>query len=100
MGLGGRLRLSNNKALTFEYARQFNMYKNVLDKNGNIINYVPDLASVGIEFNTGGHVFQFYLGNTTSATNIEQLTKNTYKIDDGKFALGFRLNRSFYVGKK
>jgi hypothetical protein len=100
MGIGGKYTLSDNKALTFEYARQFNMYEDVISKNGSITNYSPDLLSLGLEFNTGGHVFQFYVGNTTAATNIEQLTRNTNFIKDGKFALGFRLNRSFFLGKK
>jgi hypothetical protein len=97
LGLGGKYQLSQNKALTFEYFRQLNMYEDVIDKNGNIVNYKPDLLAVGLEFNTGGHVFQFYVGNTTAASNIEQLTKNTNKV--GQIALGFRLNRAFYIGK-
>lgn len=100
IGMGGKYQLSTNKALTFEYSRQLNMYKDVLDKNGNIISYSPDLLSVGLEFNTGGHVFQFYIGNTTSASTIEQLSRNTNFIKDGKFALGFRLNRGFFIGSK
>lgn len=100
MGIGGKYKLTDNKSLTFEYARQFNMYENVIGKNGSITNYAPDLLALGLEFNTGGHVFQFYVGNTTAATNIEQLTRNTNFINDGKFALGFRLNRSFFLGKK
>jgi hypothetical protein len=100
MGLGGKYQIKDNMALTFEYARQFNMYEDVIDGNGNIINYEPNLMAVGLEFNTGGHVFQFYIGNTTSASNIEQLTKNTNFLKDGKFALGFRLNRAFFIGGK
>lgn len=100
IGLGGKYQLSTNKALTFEYVRQLNMYDDVIDKGGNIINYSPDLLAIGLEFNTGGHVFQFYLGNTTAASNIEQLSRNTNKIGDGQFALGFRLNRSFFLGGK
>jgi hypothetical protein len=100
LGLGGKYQLSKNKALTFEYARQLNMYEDVLDRNGNIINYEPNLLAVGIEFNTGGHIFQFFLGNATSSYNIEQLTKNTNFLKDGKFALGFRLNRGFFLGGK
>ena len=100
LGMGAKYQLSPNKALTFEYSHQFNMYENVITKTGNIVNYEPDLLSLGLEFNTGGHVFQFFVGNTTAATNIEQLTRNTNFIKDGKFALGFRLNRSFYLGKK
>ncbi len=100
LGLGGKYQISDNKALTFEYARQLNMHEKVLDKNGGIINYSPDLFSVGLEFNTGGHVFQFFVGNTTSASNIGQLSRNSSWIKDGQFALGFRLNRGFFIGKK
>jgi hypothetical protein len=100
MGLGGKYQLGKNKALTFEYAHQFNMYDNVISKTGAIINYYPNLVSLGMEFNTGGHIFQFYVGNTTAATNIDQLSRNVQLIKDGQFALGFRLNRSFFVGKE
>jgi hypothetical protein len=100
LGMGAKYQLSTNKALTFEYSHQFNMYENVITKTGNIVNYEPDLLALGLEFNTGGHVFQFFVGNTTAATNIEQLTRNTNFIKDGKFALGFRMNRSFFLGAK
>ncbi|MDP4262505.1 MAG: DUF5777 family beta-barrel protein [Bacteroidota bacterium] len=99
LGLGGRYKISSKKALTFEYARQLNMYKNLLDKNGNIYQYTPDLLAVGFEFDTGGHLFQFYVGNTISSTNIDQLARNTSKIRDGKFALGFTINRGFSLKK-
>ena len=100
IGLGGKYQLSTNKALTFEYTRQLNMYENVIDKNGNIINYCPNLLSVGIEFNTGGHIFQFFISNTTASSNIEQLSRNPNMVKDGQFSMGFRLNRAFFIGGK
>jgi hypothetical protein len=100
LGLAGKYQAKPNTALTMEYSRQLNMYEDVLDISGSISNYAPDLFAVGVEFNTGGHVFQFYIGNTTSASNIEQLSRNLNFIKDGKFAMGFRLNRSFYIGKE
>lgn len=100
LGIGAKYQISDNKALTFEYSRQFNMYENVMTKTGAVLNYQPDLLALGLEFNTGGHVFQFYIGNTTAASMIEQLSRNTNSISHGDFALGFRLNRSFFVGKK
>lgn len=100
LGLGSKYQWKQNTAFTFEYSRQLTMYNHVLDNSGAIANYSPDLMSVGIEFNTGGHVFQFYIGNTTDASNITQLSRNTLFLKDGKFAMGFRLNRSFYTGKQ
>lgn len=99
MGLGGKYKLTANKNITFEYARQFNMYENLLDKNGNIVNYKPDLLSVGMEFNTGGHLFQFYIGNTTNSSNIDQLARNSSKLDFNNLAFGFTINRSLSLKK-
>lgn len=100
LGLGGKYQLSKTKGITFEYARQLNMYDDVISKTGAIINYYPNLVSLVMEFNAGGHVFHFYIGNTTAATNIDQLSKNVQLIKDGQFALGFWLIRSFFVGKE
>lgn len=95
VGLGGKYKVSTHMNLTFEYTRQLNMYENLVTKNGAILNYSPDLLSAGIEINTGGHLFQFYIGSTTESSNIDQLTRNTSKIKDGNFAMGFTINRSF-----
>ncbi len=99
IGIGGKYKLTANKNITFEYARQLNMYENLLDKNGNIINYKPDLLSLGMEFNTGGHLFQFYIGNTTNSSNIDQLARNTSSLKFSNWALGFTINRSMSLKK-
>jgi len=99
IGLGGKYKLTANKNITFEYARQLNMYENLLDKNGNIINYKPDLLSLGMEFNTGGHLFQFYIGNTTNSSNIDQLARNSSSLKFSNWALGFTINRSMSLKK-
>ncbi len=98
LGLGGKYKLTSNKNITFEYSRQFNMYENLIDKNGNIYDYKPDLLSLGMEFNTGGHLFQFYIGNTTHSSNIDQLSRNTSKPFEN-LAFGFTINRSMSLSK-
>ncbi|MEP7268778.1 MAG: DUF5777 family beta-barrel protein [Saprospiraceae bacterium] len=70
----------------------YNYFVNPKDK--------PFISNEWFGFNTGGHAFQFYIGNTTDATNINQLSRNTNFIKDGQLALGLRLNRSFFVGKE
>lgn len=99
LGLGGKYKVKSNLNLTFEYARQFNMYENIITKNGTIINYNPDLLSAGIEINTGAHLFQFYIGSTTDASLIDQLSRNNSRIKDGNFAMGFTINRSLNLRK-
>ena len=98
LGLAGRYKISSNKGITFEYNRQFNMYENLLDKGGNIISYKPDLLSLGMEFGTGGHLFQFYVGNTTHSSNIDQLARNTSGLFEN-LAFGFTINRSLSLSK-
>ena len=99
MGFAAKYKMKPKMNLTIEYARQFNMYENIISKSGSILNYNPDLLSVGMEFNTGGHLFQFFIGNTTDASLIDQLARNTSSIKDGNFALGFRINRSMDMKK-
>jgi Membrane bound beta barrel domain (DUF5777) len=99
LGIAGKYKISSNKNFTFEYANQLNMHSNLVDKNGNIVNYNRSLLSLGMEFDTGGHLFQLYVGSTTNANNIEQLSRNTSSIKDGNFALGFTINRGFNLKK-
>jgi hypothetical protein len=95
LGMAGKYKMTSTLNLTLEYSRQLNMYENIMSKSGTITNYNPDLLSLGLEINTGGHLFQFYIGNTVSSSNIDQMARNTSSIKDGNFAFGFTINRSF-----
>lgn len=99
LGLAGKYKATSKLNVTLEYARQLNMYKNLISKNGAIVNYNPDLLSVGVELSTGTHLFQFYIGSTTDASAIDQLARNNSKIKDGNFAIGFTINRSMNIKK-
>ena len=99
LGMGAKYKATPKMNITMEYNRQFNMYENLITKTGSIINYAPDLLSAGIEINTGGHLFQFYIGNTIDASNIDHFARNSSYIKDGKFALGFTINRSLSLKK-
>jgi len=99
LGIAGKYKVKGNMNVTLEYARQFNMYENLITKNGAIINYHPDLLALGIEMNTGGHLFQFYIGSTTDASAIDQLARNNSSIKDGNIAIGFTINRGMNVKK-
>jgi Membrane bound beta barrel domain (DUF5777) len=99
LGIGGKYKMTSKMNLTFEYSRQLNMFENLISKNGSIVNYHPDLLAAGIEINTGGHLFQFFVGSTTDASNVDQLARNNSSIKDGNFAFGFTLNRSLSLKK-
>jgi len=95
VGLGGKYKMTDIVNLNFEYARQLNMYNNIMTSNGSILNYQPDLLSLGVEINSGGHQFRFFVGNTTFSSNIDQLSRNSMNVANGSVALGFTINRSF-----
>ena len=97
MGIGGRYKLTEKRALTFEYSRQLNMYENVIDKSGEMVNYSPNLISLGYDWDTGGHIFQFFFTNSSFASNIPQLTQNPIRDNFGQWSIGFNLNRSYTV---
>lgn len=97
LGLGGRMKLTEKTAITFEYTRQLNMYENVIDKTGEIISYSPNLFSLGYDWDTGGHIFQFFFSNSAYASNLAQLSVNPVKDNFGQWSLGFNLNRSYSV---
>ncbi len=100
LGIAGKYKVSPKLNVTMEYARQLNMYKNLITKNGTILNYNPDLLSLGVEISTGTHLFQFYIGSTTDASAIDQLSRNNSALKDGNIAFGFTMNRSMNVKKK
>jgi hypothetical protein len=97
VGIGGRYKISAKRALTFEYNRQLNRYENVVDKDGSQVNYSPNLISVGYDWDTGGHIFQFFFSNSTYASNLWQLSQNPVKTSFGQWNLGFNLNRSYTI---
>jgi hypothetical protein len=100
MGIAGKYKATGKLNITMEYARQLNMHKNLISKSGSIINYNPDLLSLGVEISTGTHLFQFYVGSTTDASAIDQLARNNSALKDGNIAFGFTINRSMNVKKK
>lgn len=99
LGVGGRYKLTHKTAITFEYSRQLNGYNNLLDESASAVNYIPDLISLGYDWDTGGHIFQFFVSSTTNATNIAQLSTNTQNFAKGNFSLGFTINRSYGIKK-
>lgn len=99
MGIAAKYKARSKMNITVEYARQLNMYENIISKSGSILNYHPDLLSVSVEIRTGTHLFQFYIGSTTDASAIDQLARNNSRIKEGNFTIGFTINRSMNLKK-
>ena len=89
VGAGLRLRISKRVNLTGEYYYQLNP----LDGYYNSL-------SVGVDIETGGHVFQFHLSNSTGMTERTFIAETNGKWSNGDIHLGFNIARVFTIKKK
>lgn len=84
LGYGGRMKINKRLSVNLEYAYNFNkpdFYKNPL--------------SVGLDVETGGHIFQLLFTNSQSMTESGYLTSATGDWGKGDFFFGFNLYRVF-----
>lgn len=56
--------------------------------------YFPAIG-VGLEFDTGGHVFQLNFTNATAITETDYIPNTTTDWGEGQFRLGFTISRMF-----
>ncbi len=86
LGIGGRLKLSNRISLTGEY------YYRINELNGYF-----NSASIGIDIETGGHVFQLMVTNSTAMTERAFIGQTTSDISKGGIHFGFNISRVFTI---
>jgi len=91
LGLGGRYKFSKRMALMVDYF----YIANGLQKD---INFNP--LSVGIDIETGGHVFQLHFSNTTGMNERAFITETTNRWGKGEIRFGFNLSRVFQIAHK
>lgn len=93
LGAGVRLKFTKRFALIVDYYRNF-----VKHTPGNPIHYDP--ISVGVEIETGGHVFQLMFTNATGIMENCYLPFTRSDWTQGQFRWGFNLTRNFAFGGK
>ncbi len=91
-GISGRYKLTARMALTFEYAYRINQY--VPDKT-----LYQDPLSIGLDIETGGHVFQVHITNGYGINETQFIPFSTSNILKGQIKLGFNISRVFTMGK-
>ncbi|MEI8279942.1 MAG: DUF5777 family beta-barrel protein [Bacteroidota bacterium] len=89
MGIGGRIKLSTRFALTGEYYYTLGNKLSGHDyQNG---------LSVGVDIETGGHVFQLVFTNATGLNEHSFVAQNTSKWSNGGIHFGFNISRVFTI---
>jgi hypothetical protein len=86
MGVGGRAKLSNRVALTGEYH---------LLISGETASQFTAPLSLGVDIETGGHVFQLFFTNCAAIYDAAFIPETTDKWLDGNIRLGFNISRTF-----
>lgn len=93
--IGGRYKLNNRIALTSEYAFSSNRSYG----SGAAEERFHNPLSVGVDIETGGHVFQFHLSNTRAMSDPLWMAQNPYSAANGSLFLGFNISRVFTVSQ-
>ena len=88
IGVAGRIKLSKRTSLTAEYYYQL---------PGNKLPGTYNSFSLGYEIETGGHVFQLNLTNSTGMTERTFINETTGQWKKGDIHFGFNISRVFTV---
>ncbi|UAY52271.1 DUF5777 family beta-barrel protein [Ferruginibacter albus] len=91
IGIGGRQKITRHMSLNAEYYYQLPSTQEPGSAN---------VLSIGIDIETGGHVFQLHFTNTQGMTDKAFIAETTGKWDKGEIGFGFNLSRVFNVSKK
>jgi hypothetical protein len=87
-GLGFRQRISKRVNITTEYYHRFNS-----------LNGYYDPLSVGVDIETGGHVFQLHVSNSTGMTDRTFINETAGSWAKGDLRFGFNISRVFTLRK-
>jgi hypothetical protein len=94
LGAGGRVKFSKRMGLLVEYFYPFRSQesKNYFESRGRKL-YNP--LAVGLEIETGGHVFHVNFTNSTAILENQFITETTSSWLQGQFRWGFNISRRF-----
>ena len=90
LGFGGRCKLSERVSLNAEYFYVMNRPANTIYTNS---------LSVGVDIETGGHVFQLHFTNSKPMFERGFITETASKWEKGGIYFGFNITRAFTIVK-
>ncbi|MHA4809473.1 DUF5777 family beta-barrel protein [Flavitalea flava] len=90
LGFGGRCKITHRLSLTADYFYLLNDYSGSGRYNA---------FSLGVDIETGGHVFQLHVTNATGMNERAEIADTNYNWGKGEIALGFNLSRNFNLKK-
>jgi len=92
VGVAGRIKISQRFSLVGDFFYVFSKFReNNVDKP-----YFPPLG-LGIEIETGGHVFHINFTNSAGLIENDYIPNTSDSWEDGDIKLGFNIGRVFYL---
>ncbi|GGG74671.1 hypothetical protein GCM10007415_02770 [Parapedobacter pyrenivorans] len=99
LGIGGRLKVSRRMALVMDYFLPFRSTASK-ERYANAITALYNPLGVGLEIETGGHVFNLNFTNATAIQEMQYIPETTSSWTKGQFRWGFTISRRFSLGGK
>jgi len=95
LGMAGRLRITKSTAITTEYIYRFP------PKYRSALTWSPfyNALSFGVDIETGGHVFQLHVSNSSHMFDRAVITETGKSWSDGGIHFGFNITRDFTLKK-
>lgn len=88
LGFGGRIKLTNRLSLNLEYYYSF---------PDQLAEQYANPFSIGLDLETGGHVFQLLFTNAVGMVADAAITETTGKWSNGDIRFGFNISRVFTI---
>ena len=88
LGFGGRLKITKHTSIVVDYFLPFSEFR----KKGNTY---YEAFGVGMEFETGGHVFHVILTNSEGIIENDFIPNTNSDWEKGEYKLGFNISRIF-----
>ncbi len=95
LSAAGRFKVTKRMGIVVDYAHPFSSFR---DKSNSPKFYDP--SGVGIEIETGGHVFTLNLTNAQAISPINYLADTQSKWTKGQYRIGFTITRVFDLNRK
>ena len=90
LGFGTRVKITNRISINAEYYYNFTPFKSIDTQNS---------LALGIDIETGGHVFQLIFTNSRSMIEKGFIAETTGEFFKGDIHFGFNISRAFQVKK-
>ena len=93
LGIGGRIKLTRRTALLADTYYTFSDYLTTANSF-----YMP--IGLGVEIETGGHVFQMFFTNNAGIIENSYISNTRSSWGKGEFKIGFTISRDFAFNKR